>query len=384
MAVLREQVATVAELRLKTAQGGEDLVKAAFRTVTMAKGKAIVVFLYQVNVVRGEIARPTMEVLAAAGLMSEEELREVMPADVFPRPMAHQDVVLFRAVGTDQDRSLPDVRADKTQQKYAASAVDENYRTLIQVAEEEGRLKTRAALEGHIPLKGQKELPDPLPNNPYKLARGLHWVSPKRAAADQARNKGGRRRRAMRLPPDSVLLAVIDSAISAVEFELGPIGVLLNSRAAQVQTRSPSDRPPAGRNDMWMKDWICEGDQVEAKCTGWTEFYSGEVIRVNSDGTFDIKFRDRERIHGAEKGQIKTTRSPGACFGRVLDALNEQYFGESPRMTPPCAPSVFPEATVYFASPEEARTAVRKPLSSWYWLSHVPLTFVTRIALRRC
>ena len=123
---------------------------------------------------------------------------------------------------------------------------------------------------------------------------------------------------------------------------------------------------------------------MEAKCTGWTEFCSGEVIRVNSDSTFDIKFRDRERIHGAEKGQIKTTRSPGACFGRVLDALNEQYFGESPRMTPPCAPSVFPEATVYFASPEEARTAVRKPLSSWYWLSHVPLTFVTRIALRHC
>lgn len=302
------QPATVADLRMKTAHGGEDLVKVAFRTVKMAKGTAILAFLYQVNVVRGEIARPTMEVLAAAQLMSDDELREVMPADVFPRPIANQDRVLFRAVGTDQDRNLPDVRANETQQKYAASAVDENYRTLIQVAEEEGRSKTRAALEGHIPLKGQKELPDPLPNNPYKLARGLHWVSPKNADADQAPDKAGRRRRALRLPPDSVLLAVIDSAISAVQFELGPIGALLNSRATQIQRRAPNERPPAGRNDMWMNDWT----------------------------------------------------PGGACFGRVLHALNEQYFGESPRMNPPCAPSVFPEATVYFASPEDARTAVRK------------------------
>jgi len=78
------QPATVADLRLKTARGGEDLVKAAFRTVKMAKGEAIVVFLYQVNVVRGEIARPTMQVLAAAQLMSDDELREAMPADLFP------------------------------------------------------------------------------------------------------------------------------------------------------------------------------------------------------------------------------------------------------------------------------------------------------------
>lgn len=306
------QPATVADLRLKTARGGEDLVKAAFRTVKMAKGEAIVVFLYQVNVVRGEIARPTMQVLAAAQLMSDDELREAMPADLFPRPLANQDKMLFGAVGTDQDRNLPDVRADETQQKYAASAVDENYRTLIQVADDEGRSKTRAALEGHIPLKGQKELPDPLPNNPYKLARGLHWVNAKGGDADQARDKAGRRRRAMRLPPDGVLLTMIDSALSAIVFELGPIGSVLNKRATQVQSRSQSERPPAGRNDLWIGDW--------------------------SDA--------------------------GACVGRVLEALNLQYFGESPRMNPPCAPSVFPEATVFFASPDEARSAVRATLHS--------------------
>ena len=34
-----------------------------------------------------------------------------------------------------------------------------------------------------------------------------------------------------------------------------------------------------------------EGDKVKAKCTGWTKFYGGEITRVNSDGTYDIRRR---------------------------------------------------------------------------------------------
>ena len=305
------QPATVADLRLKTARGGEDLVKAAFRTVKMKKGDAIVVFLFQVNVVRGELARPTMQVLAAAQLMSDDELREAMPADLVPRPLANHDVLLFRAIAGDQDRSLPDLRNDETQQKYAASAVDENYRTLVQVADEEGRAKTRVVLEGHSPLKGQKEAPDPLPNNPFSLARGMHWINGKGGDSDQARDKSGRRHRAMRLPPDHVLLTIIDTALSAIVFEQGPIGGLLEKRAGAVNKRAPAARPPAGRNETWAVDW-----------------------------------------GGA-----------GACVGRVLDSLDAAYFGETPKMNPPCAPSLFPEATVYFAAPDDARRAVSAELT---------------------
>ena len=46
---------------------------------------------------------------------------------------------------------------------------------------------------------------------------------------------------------------------------------------------------------------IREGDTVEAKCAGWTKYYKGEVTRVNSDDTFDIKFEDGERKRGVEK-----------------------------------------------------------------------------------
>ena len=37
------------------------------------------------------------------------------------------------------------------------------------------------------------------------------------------------------------------------------------------------------------------GDRVEAKVSGWTKYYTGEITRVHSDGTYDIKFDDGER-----------------------------------------------------------------------------------------
>ena len=31
---------------------------------------------------------------------------------------------------------------------------------------------------------------------------------------------------------------------------------------------------------------------MEAKVAGWTRYYKGEITRVNSDGTYDIRFDD--------------------------------------------------------------------------------------------
>ena len=50
---------------------------------------------------------------------------------------------------------------------------------------------------------------------------------------------------------------------------------------------------------------------MEAKCTGWTRYYSGTITRVNRDGTYDIKFDDGERKSSVKKSQIKS-----ASFGR--------------------------------------------------------------------
>ena len=44
---------------------------------------------------------------------------------------------------------------------------------------------------------------------------------------------------------------------------------------------------------------------MEAKVAGWTRYYEGEITRVNSDGTYDIRFDDGERKRGVRDDQIK-------------------------------------------------------------------------------
>ena len=51
------------------------------------------------------------------------------------------------------------------------------------------------------------------------------------------------------------------------------------------------------------------GDRVEAKVSGWTKYYAGEITRVNRDGTYDIKFDDGERKSGVKSSQIKSKAS---------------------------------------------------------------------------
>jgi len=56
---------------------------------------------------------------------------------------------------------------------------------------------------------------------------------------------------------------------------------------------------------------IREGDKVEAKCTGWTQYYTGEVTRINRDDdtydlTYDLKFDDGERKRGVRSDQVRS------------------------------------------------------------------------------
>merc|ERR1712166_1068398 len=48
-----------------------------------------------------------------------------------------------------------------------------------------------------------------------------------------------------------------------------------------------------------------EGDRVKAKVDGWSKYFSGEITRVNSDGTYDMKFDDGERKRGVKETQIE-------------------------------------------------------------------------------
>ena len=63
------------------------------------------------------------------------------------------------------------------------------------------------------------------------------------------------------------------------------------------------------------------GDRVEAKVSGWTKYYAGEITRVNRDGTYDIKFDDGERKSGVKSSQIKSkgTKSKKKSSSRRSD-----------------------------------------------------------------
>ena len=65
-----------------------------------------------------------------------------------------------------------------------------------------------------------------------------------------------------------------------------------------------------------------EGDRVEAKVAGWTRYYKGEITRVNSDGTYDIRFDDGERKRGVRDDQIKGNddRDDRSCLIIVIQS----------------------------------------------------------------
>ena len=79
---------------------------------------------------------------------------------------------------------------------------------------------------------------------------------------------------------------------------------------------------------------------MKAKCSGWTRYYRGEITRVNSDGTYDIKFEDGERKRGVTEEQIEGNAGgerrdsaapprPSASTWRRLEAA------EKPEAEPP-------------------------------------------------
>jgi hypothetical protein len=84
---------------------------------------------------------------------------------------------------------------------------------------------------------------------------------------------------------------------------------------------------------------IREGDNVEAKCAGWTKFYKGEVTCVNGDGTFDIKFEDGERKLSVEARRVKAAEASSS---------NPYGSGASSRKSPRIQrPSLSPRAGNY-------------------------------------
>ena len=65
-----------------------------------------------------------------------------------------------------------------------------------------------------------------------------------------------------------------------------------------------------------------EGDRVKVKVAGWTKYRRGKITRINSDGTYDIKF-DKDRtvwryLNLTKDGTMKLKAArTHACNARV-------------------------------------------------------------------
>ena len=79
-----------------------------------------------------------------------------------------------------------------------------------------------------------------------------------------------------------------------------------------------------------------EGDKVEAKCTGWTKFYKGEITRVNSDDTYDIKFEDGERKRGVRKDQVRSLDGGGSDRDRGSSSSSSSRLREGDKVEAKC------------------------------------------------
>ena len=61
------------------------------------------------------------------------------------------------------------------------------------------------------------------------------------------------------------------------------------------------------------------GDRVEAKVSGWTKYYGGEITRKNRDGTYDIKFGDAQI---SEKHTNFFINKNNATFSQMNSLIN--------------------------------------------------------------
>eukprot|EP00949_MAST-11_sp_MAST-11-sp1_P002432 g2432.t1 len=71
---------------------------------------------------------------------------------------------------------------------------------------------------------------------------------------------------------------------------------------------SDEDEGRRGRSSRRRKKTRREGDRVEAKLPGWSRYYKGEITRMHSDGTMDIRFDDGERKRGVLEDQLKVEK----------------------------------------------------------------------------
>ena len=74
-----------------------------------------------------------------------------------------------------------------------------------------------------------------------------------------------------------------------------------------------------------LQETFAMNDRVEAKCDGWTKYFAGTIIHVHGNGTYDIQFDDGEKKTNVDKDKI---RPKTAAFG-----INDRVEAKCPGWT---------------------------------------------------
>ena len=108
--------------------------------------------------------------------------------------------------------------------------------------------------------------------------------------------------------------------VSEEEIKGSPVG---SDSDDDVYDRRRDDKASSRDRDRDRKHRV--GDTVSAKCSGWTKYFSGEITKVNTDGTYAILFEDGERKKYVTEAEIQggSSRGGGSISPQLQDTIDQ-------------------------------------------------------------
>ena len=108
--------------------------------------------------------------------------------------------------------------------------------------------------------------------------------------------------------------------VSEEEIKGSPVG---SDSDDDVYDRRRDDKASSRDRDRDRKHRV--GDTVSTKCSGWTKYFSGEITKVNTDGTYAILFEDGERKKYVTEAEIQggSSRGGGSISPQLQDTIDQ-------------------------------------------------------------
>ena len=108
----------------------------------------------------------------------------------------------------------------------------------------------------------------------------------------------------VRLSSEGIAHLVLSDQTSA-SLNLPTTSTIQNQNQTQTIVNNQTTTKPSKTTPSLTRNKIEQGNQIKAKVDGWTNFYPGKITMVNNDGTYDIQFQDGEQKKNVLEAQIQ-------------------------------------------------------------------------------